>query len=165
MQTKLERIAEISRNNKKEVFTSLYHLLNRELLMQCHKELDGKKAVGVDGVNKEQYEENLDKNLDNLVLRLKNKSFKPMPSKRKYIPKSDGNKRPLGIAAYEDKIVQLALKRIVEAVFEPKFPDCMYGFRPKRGCHDALKALNRNIEKGKVNYVLDADIKGFFNNA
>ena len=164
MQTKLERIAEISRNNKKEVFTSLYHLLNRELLMQCNEELDGKKAVGIDGVSKAQYEENLDNNIDNLVIRLKNKAFKPMPSKRKYIPKSNGSKRPLGIAVYEDKIVQLALKKIVEAVFEPKFLDCMYGFRPKRGCHDALKVLNRNIEKGKVNYVLDADIKGFFNN-
>lgn len=164
MQTKLERIAEISRNNKREVFTSVYHLLNKELMMQCHKEMDGKKAVGIDGVSKVQYEENLDKNLENLVLRLKNKSFKPMPSKRKYIPKGDGNKRPLGIAVYEDKIVQLALKKIVEAVFEPKFLNCMYGFRPSKGCHDALKSLNRTIERGKVNYVLDADIKGFFNN-
>jgi len=145
MQTKLERIAEMSRINAKEVFTSLYHLLNKELLMQCHKELNGKKAVGIDGISKAQYTENLDENLDNLVLRLKNKSYKPMPSKRVHIPKGNGGKRPLGIAVYEDKIVQLALKKIVEAVFEPRFLNCMYGFRPNRGCHDALRALNSSV--------------------
>lgn len=164
MQTKLERIAEISRYNTKAVFTSLYHLLNKELLMECHRLLDGKKAIGIDGVSKADYEENLEENIDSLVTRLKNKAYKPIPSLRKYIPKGNGKVRPLGIACYEDKIVQLALKKIVEAVYEPKFLDCMYGFRPQRGCHDALKSLNRNIERGKVNYVLDADILGFFNN-
>ena len=163
MQTKLERIAEISRYNPKAVFTSLYHLLNKELLMECHRVLDGKKAIGIDGVSKADYEKNLEENIDSLVTRLKNKAYRPMPSLRKYIPKGNGKVRPLGIACYEDKIVQLALKKIVEAVYEPKFLDCMYGFRPQRGCHDALKSLNRNIERGKVNYVLDADIKGFFN--
>ncbi len=164
MQTKLERITEISRKQTKTVFTSLYHLLNKELLLQCHSELNGRKAVGIDGVSKSDYEENLEINIDNLVRRLKNKNHKPMPSLRKHIPKGNGKTRPLGIAIYEDKIVQLALKKIVEAVFEPKFLECMYGFRPKRGCHDALKRLNKNIEKSKANYVLDADIKGFFNN-
>ena len=164
MQTKLERITEISRKQTRTVFTSLYHLLNKELLLQCHSELNGKKAVGIDGVSKSDYEENLEFNIDNLVIRLKNKNHKPMPSLRKHISKGNGKTRPLGIAIYEDKIVQLALKKIVEAVFEPKFLECMYGFRPKRGCHDALKRLNKNIEKSKANYVLDADIKGFFNN-
>lgn len=164
MYTKLERIAEISIQKAKTEFTSLYHLLNRELLMQCHSELNGNKAVGIDGVSKADYEENIEDNIVNLVERLKNKSYKPMPTLRKYIPKGNGKTRPLGIAVYEDKIVQLGLKKIVEAVYEPKFLDCMYGFRPKRGCHDALKRLNRNIDRGKVNYVLDADIKGFFNN-
>lgn len=164
MQTKLSRIAEISSRNAKEVFTSLYHMLNKELLMQCHKELDKNKAVGIDGVSKSMYHENLDKNIDDLVKRLKNKAYKPTPSKRIYIPKTDGRRRPLGIAVYEDKIVQLALKKIVEAVFEPRFLECMYGFRPGRGCHDALKNLSRNIGKSKINYIIDADIKGFFNN-
>lgn len=164
MQTKLEKITELSRTKRKMAFTSLYHLLNEELLLQCHKELDGKKAVGVDRVSKDIYEENLEANICNLVKRLKNKSYKPMPSLRKNIPKGNGKERSLGIATHEDKIVQLALKKIVEAIYEPKFLDCMYGFRPQRGCHDALKRVNRNIERGRVSYVVDADIKGFFDN-
>lgn len=144
------------------VFTSLYHLLNKDLLLQCHKELDKNKAVGIDGISKEEYAKEIEANLDDLVMRLKNKAYKPLPTLRKYIPKSNGKQRPLGIACYEDKIVQLALKKLVEAVFEPRFLDCMYGFRPGRSCHDALKTVNWVIEKKKINYVLDADIKGFF---
>ena len=109
MGTKLERIAEISAESKKPVFTSIYHLINAELLKQCHKELDGKKAVGVDKVTKEEYGKNLDRNIEDLVQRLKNKSFKPLPSLRVYIPKGNGKMRPLGIASYEDKIVQMAV--------------------------------------------------------
>ena len=164
METKLNRIAELSSINANEVFTSIYHLLNKELLMQCHQEQDKNKAKGIDGISKEDYEQNLDENLDNLVLRLKNKSYKPLPTLRKYIPKGNGKQRPLGIASYEDKIVQKALKKLIEAIYEPRFLDCMYGFRPNRGCHDALKSLNWIIESKKINYVLDADIKGFFEN-
>ena len=97
-----------------------------------------------------------------LANNLQNMSYVPSPSKRIYIPKANGKKRGLAIANYEDKIVQLGMKKIIEAIYEPKFLECMYGFRPKRGCHDALKTINRNIENGKVSYVLDADIKGFF---
>ena len=164
MKTKLERIAEISKQRPKEIFTSIYHLINKELLLQCHKELDGKKAKGIDGVTKAEYEENLEHNIEDLVKRLKNKTFKPCPAKRVYIPKANGKMRGLAIATYEDKIVQLALKKIVEAIYEPKFLNCMYGFRPNRSCHDAIKALNYNIEKGKTSYVIDADIKSFFDN-
>lgn len=142
METKLDKIAELSSNNANMVFTSLYHLLNKELLLQCHKELNSNKAVGIDGISKEEYAKELDRNLEDLVLALKNKAYKPMPTLRKYIPKSNGKQRPLGIACYEDKIVQLALKKVVEAVFEPRFLDGMFGFRANRGCHDALKALN-----------------------
>ena len=162
MGTKLARIAEISKEKPNEIFTSIYHLINRELLIQCHKELDGKKAKGIDGMTKAKYGENLKENIDNLLKRLINKSFKPCPAKRVYIPKANGKMRGLAIATYEDKIVQLALKKIVEAIYEPKLLDCMYGFRPNKSCHSAIKALNQNIEKGKVNYVLDADISGFF---
>ncbi|UWG99209.1 group II intron reverse transcriptase/maturase [Dehalobacter sp. DCM] len=165
METKLVRIAEIARANPETKFTSLYHYMNKELLQECHRELQGNKAIGIDGVTKKEYEENLEQKLDDLVERLKKKSYRPLPAKRVYIPKGDGKeKRPLGIACYEDKIVQQGLNKILQAVFEPIFLECSFGFRPQLGCHDALKKLNSVIEKGKISYIVDADIKGFFNN-
>ncbi len=164
MTTKLNRIREMSASNPKMVFTSLYHLINEELMMECHKEMNGKKATGVDSITKAEYEENLTENLRNLVERLKRKGYKPQPPLRVYIPKANGKLRPLGVAAYEDKLVQSALGRILMSVYEPKFLTNMYGFRPNLGCHDALKELTRQVEHGKTNYVVDADIKGFFNN-
>lgn len=161
METKLARIAQISRERPKEVFTSIYHLLNEKMLMLCHKELDGKKATGLDGITKAKYEENLEENIKKLAKELQDMSYVPAPAKRIYIPKANGKMRGLAIANYEDKIVQLGMKKIIEAIYEPKFLECMYGFRPRRGCHDALKAISRNIENGKVSYVVDADIKRF----
>lgn len=162
METKLERIADKSAHEVRPVFTSLYHLLNEELLLQCHRELNGRKAVGIDETTKEEYSRNLEENIRNLVKRLKNKSYKPKPTLRVYIPKANGKKRPLGIAAYEDKIVQLGLKKILEAVYEPKFKDNMYGFRPGRSCHMAIKEICVSIVRKRINYVVEADIKGFF---
>ena len=162
MGTKLERIAEISATTKRPEFTSLYHLINAELLKQCHRELDGKKAVGIDKVTKEEYGKQLESNIADLVQRLRNKSYKPLPTRRVYIPKANGKLRPLGIVSYEDKIVQLAVKKILEAIYEPKFLNCMYGFRPKRGCHEAIKEVYQRVSHGKINYIVDADIKGFF---
>ena len=162
MGTKLERIMGISATTPKPEFTSLYHLINVEMLKQCHKELDGSKAVGIDKVTKAEYGEHLEENLTNLVSRLKNKAYKPLPSLRVLIPKANGKKRPLGIASYEDKIVQLAVKKILEAIYEPRFLNCMYGFRPNRGCHDAIKEVHRQISNEHINHVVDADIKGFF---
>jgi len=158
MGTKLDRIGEMSASDPKLVFTSLYHLINEDMLRECHREIDGKKATGVDNVTKAEYEANLDENLKDLVARLKRKSYKPQPSLRVYIPKTGGKLRPLGMAAYEDKLVQSALGKVLAAVYEPKFHNSMYGFRPNRGCHDALRELNRLIEKGKTNYIVDADI-------
>ena len=162
METKLGRIASKSANTKHPEFTSLYHLINKEMLTQCHRELDGSKAVGVDEVTKREYNENLESNIENLVDRLKKKAYKPQPSLRVYIPKSNGKMRPLGIACYEDKIVQLALKKILEAIYEPKFLNCMYGFRPDRSCHTAVKSLYDQINFRKITRIVDADIKGFF---
>ena len=164
MATKLDRIGKLSAQNPKIVFTSLYHLINEELLMKCHKEMDGRKATGVDKVTKAEYEENLDENLKDLVERLKRKGYKPQPSLRVYIPKVNGKLRPLGMAAYEDKLVQSALGQILTEVYEPKFCNTMYGFRPKRNQHGALKELTRLIERGRTSYIIDADIKGYFNN-
>ena len=162
METKLARIADKSKNEQRPIFTSLYHLINEELLKECHRELDGSKAVGIDKMSKKEYAENLDNNIKELVVRLKNKAYKPAPALRVYIPKGNGKMRPLGISIYEDKIVQLALKKILEAIYESKFLDNMYGFRPNRSCHNAIKYVHQRITRGKISYIVDADIKGFF---
>ena len=121
METKLARISQLSKENPDMVFTSIGHLLNKKLLKFCHEKMDGKKAVGIDGVTKEEYGKNLEQNLTELVERLKNKSYKPQPARRVEIPKENGKTRRLSIYCYEDKLVQEALKRILEAVFEPHF--------------------------------------------
>ena len=162
METKLGRIADKSAREARPIFTSLYHLLNEEMLLKCHRELSGNKAVGIDEVTKEEYSRNLEENIQRLVTKLKHKAYKPQPVKRVYIPKANGSKRPLGIAAYEDKIVQLGLKKILEAVYEPKFQNEMYGFRPRRNCHMAIKSMCGSIIRKRIDYVVDADIKGFF---
>ncbi len=162
METKLERISQLSSENPNMVFTSVGHLINKELLMECHKDMDGKKGTGIDGVTKEDYGVKLEENLENLVKQLKQRAYKPKPARRVEIPKENGKTRPLSIYCYEDKLVQEALRKMLEAVFEPHFYDEMMGFRPGRNCHKALKKLNTMLEKEKTNWVLDADIKGFF---
>ena len=164
METKLARIAQLSAENPDMVFTSLGHLINVEMLKDCNASMDGDKAVGIDGVTKKEYEKNLEDNLNDLVNRLKSKSYKPKPARRVEIPKDNGKTRPLSIYCYEDKLVQEAVRRILEAVFEPHFYDEMMGFRPGRNCHQALRKLNVMIERNSTNYILDADIKGFFDN-
>ena len=150
MTTKIARINQIAKERPKEVFTSIYHLINKELLKECFDELDGNKATGLDKVTKDEYFHNLDENLDNLVEKLKNKAYRPSPARRVNIPKANGKLRSLAIANFEDKIVQLAVKKLVEAIYEPKFTNNMFGFRPNRGCHDALKYLNYCIEKQNI---------------
>jgi len=162
MGTKLERISQLSSENPDMVFSSIGHLINKELLRQCHEEMDGDKAVGIDGVTKENYGMELDENLDRLVERLKSRAYKPQPARRVEIPKDNGKTRPLSIYCYEDKLVQDALKRVLEAVFEPHFYDEMMGFRPNRGCHAAIQKLNVMLEERPTNYILDADIKWYF---
>ena len=163
--TKLARISQLSRENQYNPefrFLSLAHIIDKELLMQCHAKMDGRKTVGIDGISKEEYEVNLSENLEDLLSRMKRNAYKPKPARRVEIPKDNGKTRPLSIYCYEDKLVQEALREILEAVFEPLFYDAMMGFRPKRGCHQALRKLNKMLEWNYTNYVLDADIKGFF---
>ncbi|WP_236619659.1 group II intron reverse transcriptase/maturase [Bacillus sp. 1NLA3E] len=119
----------------------------------------------MNGTTKEQYGESLEENIEELVSRLKSKSYRPVPVRRMYIPKLNSNKkRPLGIPEHEDKIVQKGTTKILNTIYENDFLDCSFGFRPNRNCHDALKILNYYIEKRAVNYVVDVDIKGFFDN-
>lgn len=164
METKLERISQLSEENPNMVFTSIGHLINKEMLKKCHETMQKDKATGIDGITKEEYGKHLEENIEKLVERLKNRSYKPKPARRVEIPKPNGKTRPLSIYCYEDKLVQEALRRILEAVYEPHFYDEMMGFRPNRSCHKALKLLNTMIENNNTNYILDADIKGFFDN-
>ena len=165
MYTKLDRIAEIARDKAKDKFTSLIHLINKDMLIACQCELNGNKATGVDNVTKEEYSANLVNNINDLVDRMKTFKYRPQPVKRVYIDKSGSEKkRPLGIPAYEDKIVQLAIKKILKSIYEQDFMNSSFGFRENRGCHDAIKMLDVYLTNRNINYVVDADIKGFFDN-
>ena len=165
VETKLHRIAEKARKEPQFKFTSLYHLMNEEHLRECFKRLRKDAAAGIDKMTKEKYAENLDSNLSNLTERLHRMAYRPQPVRRKYIPKPGSDKqRPLGIPCFEDKLVQAGLVRILEAVYEQDFIGDSYGFRPKRNCHQALRALSESVENGPVNHIIEADIKGFFDN-
>ena len=144
--------------------TSLIHLVNKETLKEQHEKQQKGKASGIDEITKEEYDRKLDENLDRLMNRMKKFSYKPLPVRRTYIQKLNGKLRPLGIPAYEDKLVQGVMADILNEIYECKFLDCSYGFRPNRNCHQALRAINQHIMINKVNYILDADIKGFFDN-
>ncbi len=161
--TKLQRIAEKARRDPSCMFTSLFHLMNKELLRECFAMLRGDAAAGIDQVTKAEYGERLEENLTVLVERLHRMSYSPLPVRRVYIPKpGSSKKRPLGIPALEDKLVQAGLARILTAIYEQDFIEDFFGFRPGRGCHDALRALSYEVEKKPVNYIVEADIKGFF---
>ena len=163
--TKLRRIAEKARKEPSFKFTSLYHLMNEELLRECYGRLRKDAAAGIDNMTKAEYAENLDANLSNLTDRLHQMAYRPQPVRRKYIPKPGSAKqRPLGIPCFEDKLVQAGLVRILEVVFEQDFIDDSYGFRPGRSCHGALRTLSVTVEGKPVNHIVEADIKGFFDN-
>jgi len=139
--------------------------MNEELLRECFGRLRKDAAAGIDDMTKEQYAENLDANLLNLTERLHRMAYRPEPVRRVYIPKPGSAKqRPLGIPCLEDKLVQAGLVRILEQVYEQDFMEESYGFRPGRSCHKALKALSDTVEDGPVNHIVEADIKGFFDN-
>jgi len=164
MSTDLTRIGEKARKEPDLVFTTLYHhVTDLDNLRDCYETLKGDKALGVDGVTKEQYGENLEENLQDLSDRLKRMGYRPQPSRRSYIPKSGSEKgRPLGISCFEDKIVELAVKRVLEPIYEEIFEDSSYGYRPERSQHMCLDKLGRTIAQKPVSYVVESDIRGFF---
>ncbi len=150
---------------KHKTVQGIMKYVNQEALIEQHKKQEKNKATGIDNVSKMDYEENLKKNTEELIDRMKSMSYKPQEVKRVYIPKTGSKElRPLGIPAYEDRLVQGAMADVLNEIYEHIFLDCSFGFRPGRDCHQAIKKLDEIIMKKNINYVVDADIKGFFNN-
>lgn len=164
MRTNLSWIGERARKQPDLVFSSLYHHVSDvDNLLACYDALNGKKAVGVDGVTKKEYGKNLNENLQDLSKRLKRMGYKPQPKRRSYIPKPGSVKgRPLGISCFEDKLVELAVKRALEPIYEVVFEDSSHGYRPGCSQHKCLDVLGRTIQQRKVSHIAEADIKGFF---
>ena len=163
-ETKLKRIAWLSAKDHRKEFSNLMHLNSVEALAGCFNELDGRKAVGADGITKEAYREKLGPNLLDLIARMKRMAYTPGPVRQVMIPKEGkpGAKRPLGIGNLEDKIVQKMTQKILESIFEPVFLKCSYGFRPELGCHDAIRALRDYLYRNEVRTVIDVDLANFF---
>jgi len=158
----LERVRGAAKQRKKERFTALLHHLTIDLLRAAYSWLKREAAPGVDGRTWQSYKQDLEVNLAELHSRIHRGTYRALPSRRRYIPKPDGRQRPLGIAALEDKIVQRAVVEVLNAIYEEDFLGFSYGFRPGRGQHDALDALAVGITRTKVNWIVDADIAGFF---
>jgi group II intron reverse transcriptase/maturase len=162
MSQSLDRVRKAARLRKKDRFTALFHHINVDALRTAFYALKRKAAPGVDGMTWQDYEADLELRLEDLFKRVQRGTYRPQPSRRTYIPKADGKRRPLAIAALEDKIVQGAIVMVLNAIYEGDFCGFSYGFRPGRGPHDALDALCTAIDQRKVNWIIDADIQNFF---
>ena len=160
----LERIAGRAQREREVRFNNLAYLLDEEFLKECYNKLERNRAGGIDGVSWQEYGKQLEGNIKRLVERMKAKQYKPQPALRVYIPKDEHSKRPLGLPAVEDKVVQKGIACVLEAIYEQDFLDCSYGFRPGRDCHQALKEINTIFTQEPINHVVEADIKGFFDN-
>lgn len=163
LNTKLDRIEQRSRKEPQAIFNNLGHALDMDLLRTCFNSLDARKAVGIDGITKEYYGRKLKTNLQNLLKKIRDGSYYPKPSRIVEIPKVDGSTRPIAISCIEDKIVQEAVRCILERIYEPHFLDCSYGFRPNRNAHQALANLDKRLLKESCQAVLDADLRKYFN--
>jgi RNA-directed DNA polymerase len=160
----LDGVRKAAKERKQERFTSLLHHLNVDLLRDSFYALQRKASPGMDGVTWQEYETGLEDRLIDLHGRVHRGAYRAQPSRRVYIPKADGRQRPLGIAAVEDKVVQQAVVTILNQIYEVDFKGFSYGFRPGRSPHQALDALTVGIQRKKVNWILDADVMGFFDN-
>lgn len=158
------RIRQRAIQESKVQFTSLYHhVTDVDNLRSCFNAIDPGAAPGVDGITKDKYGQQLESNLQKLVERLGKMGYRPQPVRRVYIPKAGSiKKRPLGVPAIEDKVVQMAMTRVLQEIYEADFLSCSFGYREKRSCHDALGALGRTIQRQKVSWIVEADIRGFF---
>ncbi|MGH8601669.1 MAG: group II intron reverse transcriptase/maturase [Gammaproteobacteria bacterium] len=162
--TSLRGISNRAKASKDHRFQNLYQCLNAELLLECWQDLNKAAASGVDGVTAAQYRENLDENIQDLVRRLKTKCYRAKLVRRCYIPKDDGNERPLGIPALEDKLVQLGCAKLLNAIYEQDFLDFSNGYRPNRSAKETVADLIFNLQYGCYGYIVEADIKSFFDN-
>lgn len=164
VETRLRRIAKMARENPATVFTNLAHNIDLYWLAEAYKRTRKGGAVGVDGVRGKEFGENLTENLKNLLERMKSRSYKAPDVRRVMIPKDGGGSRPIGITTFEDKVAQQAVGMVLGAVYEQDFLDCSYGFRPKRSQHQAIGEVWEGIMRMKGGWVVEVDIKGFFNN-
>lgn len=162
MSTGLRKVAERAKREPAARFNSLAHLIDEKLLAGVYQRLRGNAAVGVDGITKERYGQDLQSNLRELHERLRTKRYRHQPIRRVHIPKEKGRTRPIGISTTEDKVVQSALREVLEAIYEQEFLDCSHGFRPGRSAHDAVRALTRAVDGGEANWILEFDIASFF---
>jgi RNA-directed DNA polymerase len=163
MSTGLRKVVERAKREPAARFNSLAHLIDVELLAGAYGRLRKNAAVGVDDVTKEQFGQELESNLRDLHERLRTKRYRHKPIRRVHIPKEQSQtKRPIGISTTEDKVVQNALRQVLEAIYEQDFLDCSHGFRPKRGAHGAVRALTRAVNEGEANWILEIDIASFF---
>ena len=159
--TKLERIGLRAKRDINCVFSNIGHALTITLLREQYQKLDGRKAIGIDGISKADYGKNLTENLEKLIRKIRNGTYQPKPSRLVEIAKEDGSKRPLAISCTEDKIVQSAVYKILNEIYEPIFLPCSYGFRPNRNCHDALKAHMQQTNKNQNGSVVEIDISKY----
>ncbi len=164
MQTSLRGISKKAAKDKEHRFGNLYGMLDETFLKQCFAQLNKSAAPGIDRVDFYEYQKNLDENIRDLVKRLKQQTYKAKLVRRQYIPKINGKLRPLGIPAIEDKILQFTVGKILEAIFEEDFLDMSYGYRPGIGPQDTVRDLTRDLQFGKYTHIVEADIKGFFDN-
>ncbi len=162
MSLKLLEVRERAKRDPHKRFMSLAHLIDEAALKRAYDGVRKDAAVGVDGITKEQYGQDLDVKLRGLHQRLRSKTWRHQPIRRVHIPKEQGKTRPIGISSFEDKVVQGAVREVLEAVYEPVFLDVSFGFRRGRSAHDALRALNRVLHRGEVSWILEADIVSFF---
>lgn len=158
----LLKVKERAQKDSEARFNSLAHLLDADALLRAYERIRKKAAVGIDGITKEEFGEELVDNLCDLHERLRTKRYRHQPIRRVHIPKASGKTRPIGISTTEDKIVQGALREVMEAIYEQDFLDCSFGFRPNRSAHDALRALNRMLKSERIAVILEADIQAFF---
>lgn len=160
--TKLDRIAEQAVRNPEMQFTTLAHLIDEEFLLEAFGHIKKKAAAGVDGVTAEEYADNLEANIAALYRRMRSGRYKAPPVKRVWLEKGDGKQRPIGIPTLEDKVIQRAVTMLLEAIYEQVFYACSHGFRPKKSAHHALREIRENCMNMGIRWILDADIKGYF---